>query len=282
MLNSSSLPPDTDNLGRLTANLLARCLGRPEYSLVKVEENRPRKNTSVTFEFFITERDARGRKVLTAVACLPGGHAGSTAARLRRILESRQKADNVLVVTDERRSFKLGEMGQKYYDDLERRKKPTFRRIALSVGDVVELDALDTVLGMARVSDLEVEHPPGVPRPVSEAEASESMHRLDLFVAHPFLRELLTEGELPPEELVDRDPLPDTVIHGCISDFLPWRFAAHATEVVDKLLEDHDAVDRGALLRQVSRIADMMHVEGKLKVTPLDEDRHLLWKGGMA
>ena len=281
-LNDSSLPPDTDNLGRLTANLLAKCLGRAEYSLVAVERSRTLKNTAVTFEFFITERDARGRTVKTAVACLPGGHPTSTAKRLKKILDSPEQADHILVVTDERRAFKLGPKGEEHYRELGKRRRPTFRRIALSVDHVIELDALDSVLGMARVSDLEVEHPPGVPRPVSEGEAAEAMHRLRLFVNHPFLHELLTEGDGPVGPDVRVDPLPDAVIRGCIKDFLPWRFAAHATEVVDKLLEDHPAIEGGALLHQVTRIADMMHLEGQIKVTPIDEDRHLLWKGGTA
>jgi hypothetical protein len=283
MLNSGSLPPDTDNLARLTANLLSRCLDHPEYSLVSVEPDKvSKKGSAPPFEFIITERNGRAELARTGVACLPGGHANASTHALRRILEDKRSLDHVLVITDQRRPFKLGARGQQYYDELQKGRRGRFRHIQLSLGEVVELDALDSVLGMARVKDLEIEYPPGMPRPVSEPEAVQAMHRQRLLVGHPFLHELLTEDELDVPPLLETGPLDDEEVRHGVADFLSWRFGANATEVTEKLLEDQPGVDRQALLRQVIRVTDMMHLDGLLQSTPVDKDRYLFWIGSGA
>jgi Cdc6-like AAA superfamily ATPase len=283
MLNPGTLPPDTDNLCRLTANLLSKCVERPEYSLLAVEpEKAAKKGSPPPFAFIITEHNGKGRQTRTGVTCLPGGHGRAVTNALDRILKDQRPLDHVLVVSDERRPPRFGDRGKEHYEALEKRGPDRFRHIRLSEPQVVELDALDSVLGLARVGDLEIEYPPGSPRPVSEPEAAEAMHRLHLFVEHPFLRELLTEGDLPDLPQIQPDPLEDRVIRECIADYLSWRFGANAAEMRDRLLEDHPDADPVALHRQVIRVADIMHNEGKLQSTPQDQDRFLLWKGGSA
>lgn len=121
MLNAGSLPPDADNLARLTANLLSRCLGHPEYSLLAVEPDRaPRKGATPAFDFIISERNGKGQVARTGVACLSGGHAVSTAASLNRLLQHGRMLEHILVVTDQRRPLKRGQKGHQHYDELQR------------------------------------------------------------------------------------------------------------------------------------------------------------------
>src|SRR5207253_2917071 len=71
------------------------------------------------------------------------------------------------------------------------------------------LDALRDVVGMARSGDLEIESPPGTPRPVSEAEVIASHHRKDRYRGNRLLRPLLTEEPAPappkPQPVVGLD-----------------------------------------------------------------------------
>jgi hypothetical protein len=283
MLNPGTLPPDTDNLAKLTANLLSKCVNRADYSLLAVEPDKPTRKGGLTpYEFIITERNGKKREVRTGVTCLPGGHGNGPRYALERIRDDKRSLEHVVVVSDQRRPPRLGDRGKKLLQGLEQRGPQAFRHIPLSVEEVVELDALDSVLGLARVGDLEIEYPPGVPRPVSEPEAVESMHRLGLLVGHRFLRELLTEDEGPAPLAPPEDPLDDAEIREEIANYLSWRWGATATEVAGRLNEDHPDVDPNALHRQVIRVADMMNGQGMLQSTPQDTDRYLLWKGGAA
>lgn len=283
MLNPGTLPPDTDNLAKLTANLLSKCVNQADYSLIAVETEKPaKKGGTKTFEFIITERNGNKRAVRTGVTCLPGGHGNGARYALERIRKDPRSLEHVVVVSDERRPIRRGTKSHELLDELNRRGPEAFRHIPLSVEEVVELDALDSVLGLARVGDLEIEYPPGVPRPVSEPEAVEAMHRLGLLVGHRFLHELLTEDEGPAPPPPPEDPLDDAIVRETIANYLSWRFGANAIEVADWLHEDYPEVDLSALHRQLIRVADMMNGEGILQSTPQDTDRYLLWKGGSA
>jgi hypothetical protein len=187
--NPASLPPDADNLATLLRALLRLCAGRPEYGIASVEApNPPKRGAPRSFDLLV--REAETERV-TGVLCLPGGHGNVTTAALRRAHAEREGLDRVLLATDARRPFKPGAKGGGYYDALAADPALRFHHLRLDLLDVVQLDALVSVLGLARVGDLEVEHPRGAVVAVTEAQTAEAMHALDLFRAHPLLGEVL-------------------------------------------------------------------------------------------
>lgn len=289
LLNPAGLPPDTDNLATLVRNLVKVCAGWPEYTLVSAEvpsEQRPKRAQSRAFDLVVRERAGDARDVLTGLLCVPGGHGNASTAALRRLTEDKQPLDHVVVVTDTRRPFKAldrGTRGHAYYEALQRDPARAFRHLQLTERDVAELDALVSVIGLARVGDLEVEPRRGEVHTVTEAEAIGAMHALDLFRAHPLLRELLTEDHPPAARPSEPSPLDDDAIAALIRGYLAWRVGASAAEVTRAVAEER-AIDGADVVRalhlQVVRVADGLHRDGKLRASATGDDRFLLWVGG--
>ena len=63
--------------------------------------------------------------------------------------------------------------------------------LELTFAELVELEALQRVVGLAKSRDLEIEPSPGRGRGVSEQEVIEAYHRHGRYLALPLIRALL-------------------------------------------------------------------------------------------
>ena len=135
--------------------------------------------------------------------------------------------------------MKTGEQGVAYYRDLEKLGKDAFEHIKLDFEQYAALDALEAVVGLARVGDVEIEWPRGTIRPVSEAEVVASNHRKGRYLQHPLLRHLLTEE--PPVDGPRPEPseplLDETDVRQYIMAQLSWRLGMSAKEVTEGYIE---------------------------------------------
>jgi hypothetical protein len=110
---------------------------------------------------------------------------------LRRFLKAAAAPGEFLIVTDQRQPIPLGPKGKEYWNKLKQGNQARFRHIELSFADILALDALQSVVGQARSSDLEVEIA-GRSRTLSEAEVMEALHRLGLYRSAPLLGDLFS------------------------------------------------------------------------------------------
>jgi hypothetical protein len=279
-LAPDSLPADADNLATLTQVLLTACEGRDEYSLVRFTRHgdKPRKSEPGYHLTVIEERPNAG-EVTTGVRFATERDGRTVTAALKRLREA-PDGDSVVLAGDERRPLKLAKVGKQLYTDLASRGGQGFRHVTLTFAQVAELDAMVGVLRQARVGDIEVEHPRGERRPITELEAAESLHRLDRFRSHPLLVLLLTEDPAPEPLVSSGHPMAHDDVRLGIQAYLSWRIGATAREVTTKLADDRQLGERfDALLIQVIDVADAMHLEGVLKATPQHNERFLSWLG---
>jgi hypothetical protein len=280
LLEPNSLPPDADNLATLTRKLLDVCTGRG-YSFERWEQRPgPRKGAPRTYDFVAHHRDKHGQPVTTGVVFAADARGNALTGQLKRLAEDAAPPRHALLVSDRRRGLRLGPKAQEHMDRLTERGAARFSEIRLNLADVVELDAIQSVMGLAQVGDLEVEHPVGSTRTLRFEEVCDSLHRLDVFRPHPLLHELLTEEvvvESPPES---PPPLTNDVVRAGIAGYLSWRAGASASEVAKKIADDNAVSYDKALLAQVIGIADDLHRAGHLHSTPQDGDRYMWWLGG--
>jgi hypothetical protein len=196
-----TLPPSEDNLARLVYALLAQCLNRPDSGgLEEVQHLVPPKNGQrAPYDLILRQRPGPdGRVVRTGVRFLAADHANTSAAALRWLMQDLQPPDRVFLVTDERQPPALGSVGAERMEQLQQRGRTRFRHVDLLFEHYADLDALQAVVGLARTGDLEVETSPGQKRPVTAQEVVESHHRRQRYLAHPLLRELLSEVQAAP------------------------------------------------------------------------------------
>ncbi|MEZ4239003.1 MAG: ATP-binding protein [Myxococcota bacterium] len=272
--NPASLPPDADNLASLVKRLLQVCVDWPGYSLVGAEAQSGKKRA---FDLVVRERASDATEARTGVLCLPGGHGNTTTAALRRAQAEREGLDHVVLATDTRRPFKPGAKGKEYYTQLSREGEGRFRHLQLDLVEVAHLDALVSVLGLARVGDLEVAHG-GRSVPVSEAQAARAMHELDLLRTHPLLADLLTEPDTP-QPAPDAAPLDDDAVRQLVAGHLSWRVGASTRELARRIAQARGDEDAADVLERLTRVTDAMHREGTVQITPLDNERYVLWLG---
>ena len=160
------------------------------------------------------------------------------------------------------------------------------QKLGKSLGSSVEsynkaVASLETrVLTKARqFNDLEIEAPPGTPRPVTEAEVVASHHRKDRYRGHPVLRPLLTEEPVrivvaPPDAM----PLDETDVRQYVMAQLAWMMGSTAQAIA----KGYVGVMKGTKLAhevawpQVKEIVGRMHSEGHIYAQPLDDDLYLL------
>jgi hypothetical protein len=205
-------------------------------------------------------------------------HGNSVTAALRRLVDEPAPPDHVLLVTDERRRFKLGARGQQHLDSLLQRGSQRFQHLKLSLEAYSELDALVGLLRQARVGDFEIPEGDGF-RAVSEREVADTYHRLGRFRSHALLHDLVTEDVASLVPPAPAPPLDPAKVREAICGLLTWKTSAGALELAQKLSEDFGVVRDEALLRQVIDVADQLHDEGIVRSTPQENDRYLLWLG---
>jgi hypothetical protein len=134
---------------------------------------------------------AEGPRSRVGVRVLAPEHPRNITTALERIIEADSPPERALLVTDERQELRPGKKGAELLAELEQRGPDRFLHFKVSLRQLAELDALQTVVGMARAGDLEVETAPGQRRAVTEEEVIAAHHRAGRYLAHPLLRELL-------------------------------------------------------------------------------------------
>jgi hypothetical protein len=189
-----TLPADADHLAGLVFALLIQCRDSGHrYGVWEVERiPPPRQGARPTYDLSIRQRGTGGAAdTRTGVLFVTAQSAVSVAGFLRRLLEDHRPLDRVVLVTDQRVGLPLGERGREYLDDLRLQGPQRFRTLELNYAELIELEALQRVLGLAKSSDLEIEPRPGSVRAVTEPEVIEAYHRHDRYLASPLLRALV-------------------------------------------------------------------------------------------
>jgi hypothetical protein len=183
------LSQSADGLAELIAALFKQCgaaLDRP-----------PSGSPDKEFPYhFLARRPnaADNTQVRTGVLVLASGHATSTAAALRWLVDVTDP-QRILLITAERCPPNFGATGRKYYKELGNGEAERFRHIELTLEDHILLDALRAIVNMARSGDLEMDHPWKKPWPLTEKDVIESYHRQEKYRSFPVLRDLLAEPE---------------------------------------------------------------------------------------
>jgi hypothetical protein len=196
-----ALPPDADSLATLVGGLLEQCRWLGEYGIEAVERMAGKSGGRPAYDLLLRRRvgTVGQRSWLTFVVAASGI---STTGSLRRLAEAADPPERVFLVTDQRQPLVLGSRGGEHLARLREGVAGQFRHVELTPADVTQLYALWAVVGRARSGDLETEAEAGRPRPVSEAEAIESLHRQGRYRAAPLLRDLFAEvaptAALPP------------------------------------------------------------------------------------
>ncbi|WP_438025446.1 ATP-binding protein [Sorangium sp. So ce233] len=283
-LQQASLPPDEDNLASLTHHLLAKCAGQASSTLVSIEHLTAKKRGKTpAYHLLAREKRADGVTVTTGVTflCAPSGHGARTP--LQRMADDTKHTDKRILVTDEeRRPLRLGGAGKAAYDALCKLGRQRFLHLHLDFAGHAELDSLVGLLGAARSQDLEIEHPRGQYRKVTEAEVMASFQRQSLLLAHPLLRELLTE-ELVKGGTDSVAPLPwdpqQTREH--IMAELSWRLGLMAKELAQifaarKKLSDKRFPEAWS---HIKKAAQALHDEGHVHATATDDDLFVQLRG---
>jgi hypothetical protein len=283
-LSRESLPPDADNLANLAYRLLAEVTGHTGYTLVGIERVAAKKRApGPTYQLLAKEKRADGVLVTSGVTFLCAPNGNGVRAPLSRMADDEHPPNHRILVTDEeRRPLKLVGAGKAAYDKLCKAGRERFLHLRLAFAGHAELDSLVGLLGAARSQDLEVEHPRGQYRKVTEAEVVASFQRQTLLLAHPLLHELLTEeaviggnGKVPQGEW----DLQRTREH--IMAELSWRMGLMAKELTQifatrqKLAEDRFA----DLWAHVKKAAQSLHDESKIHATAQDDDIFVQLRG---
>ena len=284
-LHKGSLPPDDDNLSQLAETLLRRCLDRHERSaLVDVERTaKSAGDKSTPYHLLVRTRRTDGKEERTGVTFVCTRDGRVTRGVLRRMEEDGVPPDLRLLVTDEERApLSTSETTRKHYGALARLGSRRFRHIKLDFDGYAQLDAMASVIAMAQVGDLDVEHRRGVVRPVTEVEVVESLRRCDRLLQHPLLRELLAKEEPEPAETpapvdpatkFDRDDLSKAILHE-----LGWRFGVNASEIAKVYIRSHPDLDFEGVRAAIRDVAERMHQRKQLHATPHNEELFLQYR----
>jgi hypothetical protein len=281
LLQPEQLPPDADNLATLVATLLGHCKGDDRYSVQAVERSNPKRGPH-TYDLVVREKRPDGKLVTTGVLFVTSNNKTSVAGSLRRIVEDKHPPDHRILVTDEeRRPLPLGPRGVEYYEQLRKLGAARFLHTKLSLAEYASLDALAGFIASARVGDLDIEHPRGRTRAVSEAEAIEALHRGERFVANRLLRELLTEGLEVRADTEPPDAVPPDRIASIMQELLAWRLGMTSRELANHIIEterlDKQTFDR--LHQEVTAVAVALHKKGHIHATADNDHMFLQFLG---
>jgi hypothetical protein len=280
-LQPSSLPPDDDNLSSLVASLLQHCIGESRYTLADLKRVRAGRKPP-PYQLLARERHSDGSTVNTGITFLTASSGHGARWALSRMLEDTTPPEHRILVTDEeRRPLRLGKAGREQYEKLCGLGRQRFLHVKLTFEGYADLDSMVALLGDARSGDLEVEHPRGTPRAVGEQEALASLHRGGRFLAHPLLRELLTEELRPISELAQvQQILDEKRAKEHITAELSWRLGLMARELAQTFvnreqLEPQLIDDVWARFKDIART---LHEEGHVYATALDDDLFLQFR----
>lgn len=188
-----TLPVDADHLAGLVYSLLSQCRDAGHrYGVWEVQRVAPPRNARPTYHLSLRRRDAEASADFrTGILFLVERSPTAVAGFLRRLLREWGVYDRVVMVTSERIGLPLGQAGREYLEDLQRRGLRHFQKLELTFAELIELEGLQRVVGLAKSRDLEIEPSPGRSRGVPEQEVIEAYHRHGRYLASPLLRSLL-------------------------------------------------------------------------------------------
>ena len=189
-----ALPSDADHLAGLAYSILAQCRDSGHrYGVWDVERVSPPKNARPTYHLSLRLRDSEASADnRIGILILVQRSATAVAGYLKRLLADWGAFDRVVVVTAEHIGLPLGSTGKECLESLRERGAHKFQMLALSFDEIVELEAMQQVVGLAKSRDLEIEPSPGCVRAVDEREVIEAYHRRDRYLESSLLRALLT------------------------------------------------------------------------------------------
>lgn len=273
-LNPARLPPDADNIATLTLTLLEACVGAHDYSLCSVRRTDLRAKSP--YDLWVEEESPDGKGITNGLTFFTSDAAQSAVVAVRRLLNDDKPPTHQMLVTDEqRRPLRLGAKGQEYYSTLL--QSPRFLHVKLNFEHHAQLDALSSVLGAARVGDLDIPTDGTGYRPITEAECRASMHRQQVFVKHPLLQHLLTEdvGPSVPGPIVG-DGVTEQ-IKAQIKGELAMNLSMTAREMATIIIEhsSQDAAVFPKIWEMVKVVANQMHQQKQLFVDAIDDDLYL-------
>jgi hypothetical protein len=192
-----TLPSDADHLAGLTYSLLAQCRDAGHrYGVRELERVPPPKNARPTYHLLLRRRDCEGSAdTRTGIVFLMERSATAVTGFLRRLLADWGAFDRIVMTTAEHIGLPLGQAGRDYLDDLQRRGGEHFQKMELTFAEIVELDAMQRVVGLAKSGDLEIELRPSYIRAVTEQEVIESYVQHGRYLGSRLLRTLLDSEE---------------------------------------------------------------------------------------
>ena len=231
------------------------------------------------YDLKVRERRADGKEITTGVLFITNIGLSATTA-LKRLLEDDQPPDHRILVTDhERRPLKVGAQGVEYYRDLEKLGVAKFEHLKIGFDHYAALDALEGVVNMARVGDLEIEAPRGTSRRVTENEVVKSHHHKGRYLNHPLLRPLLTEEHVT----VVRPVVPPTTLNEAdVRQYVMAQLALMMGTTAHALAKGyiHVMPDPKTTIElawpQLKEIVERMHGEELVHAQSLDDDLFLL------
>lgn len=282
LLHPQSLAPDAHNLSGLLFTLLRQ---PPRGTPIEVEScPRPRRGPGPAFSLKVRRKTDAGTTT-TGVQCLATRTRSSLTYALRRILEEAGSVARIVLVTDERTPLSVVGRGAEHLETLRQTCGDRFVHVDLSVADYAALDALQSLIGLARSQDLEVELPGGSARRISEAEVLGSATRCEPFERHPLLRLLL--AETLPEPIRPAMPAaipparPAVSQTQLITDFIKGKLGltlgAHTRELAAALkAEAMPQAEESVCKSLLEQVARDLHHQGHVQATPLDEGLYLM------
>jgi hypothetical protein len=285
-LHQEGFPPDADNLCGLAASALEHCKGEVHgYSLISFArcQSKP-KSPKPTFDIIATERcPEHGKTRTTGLKMLVTENKTQAYWALKRIADDRNPPDHLLVIIDSRRPLAVGPAGEEILQKLITLGESRFRVIELKIDELAHLDALISVIGDARSSDLEVQYPPQHTYTVSEAEVIASHHRMGRFREDPLIKELVTEAPLespssPQRGRIDQQKLTEFV-YGQIS----LTMGATTVSLARSFLKGpgkHLGIEEFTARKSIEEVVERLYKEGLINITPQDDYYYCLYLPG--
>jgi hypothetical protein len=272
--HAGMLPPDADNLATVTERLLRVCQGRAAYSLESVKRIPDDKPYSLE----ITERlpGTQNELVRTAVAIVASRNGTVARHPVQRLLDKVPDGiqHRILVTDEERTPLPMTRNILDTYNKLLALGPDRFQHVKLTFQQYVELDALRTAMDDA--VNIAIEYPGRTHSGLTREEVAESLHRQGRFLAHPLLKELLTEPEPTAVAPVPLEKPTSELVATIIAGSLGWKICVMTNDVTAEVLnqpgmshldfqETHDFVVAVAReLEAESKLVSKVHLNGLL------------------
>ncbi len=194
-----ALSHNADHLAGLVYSALMQCRDADHrYGVWEVARVPAPKAGKPTYHLSLRVREtAGGDDVRIGILFLAERNAISVAGYLKRLLEHWGDYHRVVVATVDAIGLPLGKAGEESLQALRERGEDHFRTIELSSMEIVELEAMQQVAGLAQSGDFEIEFPEDCLRPVTLHEVIEAHHRQGRYRSSGLMKALLAPAPRP-------------------------------------------------------------------------------------